>query len=173
MTIKSFIIEHKNICEEIYKFNEFGKTIYLIIILTVIPMHLCLSHQFLFEDIEPVIKILFFFIIIIEIYTIFFFQCYFASLSSKLHKCVKILSRLQWSLNGWPFAMRPKLKLLIYFERLSSDRKIGIIIGPLGVMTYPLFCKVILFVLLFAPHFVQHQKRCFVTKHESLLFSQM
>ena len=38
--------------------------------------------------------------------------------------------------------MRFKLKLLMCFEKLSSDRKLGMSIGSLGVMTLPLFSKV-------------------------------
>jgi hypothetical protein len=71
-----------------------------------------------------------------------------ASLSSKIHKGAKRLSRFQWKINGWPFRTRTKIKILITFERLSSDRKIGFTIGSLAVMTFPLFYRVINIVLL-------------------------
>jgi hypothetical protein len=72
----------------------------------------------------------------------------FASLSSKIHKTGKRLSRLQWKINGWPFRARTKIKILTTFERLSSDTKIGPSIGSLVVMTFPLFYRVIDFVFL-------------------------
>ncbi len=105
-------------------------------------MNLILLYQYLFEDLKFYIQIIVLFLITIQSLTIFVFQYYFASLSASIHKPLKVLSRLQWNLNGWPFRMRTKIKLLSWFERLSSDRKIGAAIGSIAVMTFPLFSEV-------------------------------
>jgi hypothetical protein len=111
-------------------------------------MNLCLLHQFLFENLKFHHRVVFGFSILIQLLIIFFFQLLVASLSSKIHKAGKRLSRFQWKINGWPFRARTKIKILNTFERLSSDRKIGFTIGSLAVVTFPLFYRVINFVFL-------------------------
>jgi hypothetical protein len=149
--IKLFICEHNQICTQLLNYNRFWKKLYFSFIFTIIPMNLCLLHQFLFEKLIFYNKAVFGFSILIQLIFIFLVQFMVASLSSKIHKTGKRLSRLQWKINGWPFRARTKIKILNTFERLSSDRKIGFTIGSLAVMTFPLFYRVInfLFLLLF------------------------
>ncbi len=143
--IKSFICEHNQICTQLLSYNQFWKKLYFSFIFTVIPMNLCYLHQFLFENQKFYIRAVIGFSIVIQLIVIFFFQFLIASISSKIHKTGKRLSRLQWKINGWPFRTRTKIKILTTFERLSSDRKIGFTIGSLAVMTFPLFYRVINF----------------------------
>jgi len=144
-TIKSALIQHNNLCLEIHNHNKITKRLYFYIIFNVMPTNLIVLHQYLFEDIKFYVQIVYLLIITMQLLAIFVFQYNFASLSTSIHKSSKILSRLQWKLNGCPFRMRTKIQLLIYFERLSSDRKIGFSIGSLAVMTFPLFSKVYIF----------------------------
>ncbi len=146
--IKSFICEHNQICTQLFNYNQFWKKLHFVFIFTVIPMNLNSLHQFLFENMEFYMRAVFGLSILIQLIVIFFTQFLIASLSSKVHKTGKRLSRLQWKINGWPFRARTKIKILTTFERLSSDRKIGLSIGSLAVMTFPLFYKVISFVFL-------------------------
>jgi hypothetical protein len=143
--IKLFICEHNQICTQLSNYNQFWKKLYFSFIFTIIPMNLCFLHQFLFENLKFYIRAVFGFSIVIQLIVIFFFQFLIASISSKIHKTGKRLSRLQWKINGWPFRTRTKIKILTTFERLSSDRKIGFTIGSLAVMTFPLFYRVINF----------------------------
>ncbi len=141
-SIKSALIEHNGICEEISDLNKISKSLYFTFVFVMIPINLLLLHQYLFEDLKFYIKIGALFLIIVQSIAIFFFQFYFASCSASMHKSVKILAKLQWKINGWPFRTRTKIKLLACFERLSSNRKIGFSIGSIAVMTFPLFYKV-------------------------------
>jgi len=61
----------------------------------------------------------------------------FCIFSSSIHKSVKLLSRIKWTINAWPFRMKIKI-----FWKISSNRKIGFTIGSLAVMTFPFFYKV-------------------------------
>jgi hypothetical protein len=144
-TLKPFIYEHNRVCVQLSNYDKFWSKLYFYLVFTIIPINLCFLHQFLFEDIELHIKFLIGLTLIIQLSLIFIFQFIVASLSDKIHKSGKRLSRLQWGINGWPFRARIKIKLLTCFERLSSNRKIGFTIGSLTVMTYPLFYKVINF----------------------------
>jgi hypothetical protein len=147
-SIKSFICEHKQICTQLFNYNQFWKKLYFSFTFTVIPINLCSLHQFLFENQKFYNRAALGFSILIELIFIFFVQLLAASLSSKIHKTGKRLSELQWRINGWPFRARTKIKILNTFERLSSNRKIGFTIGSLAVMTFPLFYRVINFVFL-------------------------
>jgi hypothetical protein len=154
--VKSFICEHNQICTQLLNYNKFWKKLYFSFIFTIIPMNLCVLHQFLFENLKFYIRAVFGLSILIQLIVIFFIQFLVASLSSKIHKTGKRLSRLQWKINGWPFRARPKIKILTTFERLSSDRKIGFTIGSLAVMTFPLFYRVIKFEFLI--HLIKNLK---------------
>jgi hypothetical protein len=147
--IKWALIEHNQLCSEIHNHNKITKTLYFYIIFINIPINLFLLHQYLFEDLKFYVQIIFLFILTIQSLVIFVFQYYFASLSASIHKPLNILSRLQWNLNGWPFRMRTKIKLLSCFERLSSNRKIGLSIGSIAVMTFPLFFQVYIFFIIY------------------------
>ncbi len=141
-TIKSFITKHNRICEQLISYNKFWSKLYFVFIMTIIPANLCLLQEFLFEDLKLYIKILVGFSIIVQFIFIFIFQFLLASLSNKIHRFGQKLSQLQWRINGWPFRARTKIKLLICFERLSSNRRIGFSVGSLAVMTFPIFYKV-------------------------------
>ncbi len=140
--IKSALIEHNGICEEISDMNKITNKLYFAVVFVMIPINLLLLHQYLFEDLKFYIKIIALFLIIVQSIAIFLFQFYFASISSSMYKPRQNLLKLQWKINGWPFRTRTKIKLLTCFERLSSDRKIGLSIGSLAVMTFPLFYRV-------------------------------
>ncbi len=98
--IKSFICEHNQICTQLFNYNQFWKKLYFSFIFTVIPMNLCFLHQFLFENMKFYIRAVFGFSIFIQLIVIFFIQFLVASLSSKIHKTGKRLSRLQWKISG-------------------------------------------------------------------------
>jgi len=144
-TIKLALIEHNELCSEIHSHNKITKKLYMYAVFNNIPINLFMLHQYLFEDLKFYVQIIVVFIITMQSLTIFVFQFYFASISASIHKPLKILYRLQWNLNGWPFRMGTKIKLLSYFERLSSNRKIGVTIGSIAVMTFPLFSQVYIF----------------------------
>jgi len=143
-TVKEFISEHTQICTQLWSYDKFWKKLYLSFVFTMIPMNLCLLYEILFQEFEIYVKILFVFTLIMQMIIIFLFQLLTASLSSKIHRGGKKLSRLQWKINGWPFRTRTKIKLLICFQRLSSNRKICFSIGSIAVVTFPLFYKVMI-----------------------------
>jgi hypothetical protein len=147
-TIKLALIEHNELCSEIHNHNMITKKLYMYAVFNNIPINLFMLHQYLFEDLKFYVQIIVVFIITMQSLVIFVFQYYFASLSTSIHKPLKILSRLQWNLNGWPFRMRTKMKLLSCIERLGSNRKIGLTIGSIAVMTFPLFSQVYIFIQL-------------------------
>ncbi len=145
-TIKWLITEQNRICEQLISYNKFWSKLYIVFIMTIIPMNLRLLQEFLFEVLKLYVKILVGFPIIIQF--ILIFQFLLVSLSNKIHRYGKKLSQLQWGINGWPFGARTKIKLLICFERLSTNRKIGFSIGSLAVMTFPMFYKVMVWLLI-------------------------
>ena len=73
--------------------------------------------------------------IIILLYTL-------AHFSRLTHRTAVPLSGLQWRLKGLPFGLRHKIKVMSYFERLSSNRKFGVTIGPTITLTIPVFSHV-------------------------------
>jgi hypothetical protein len=144
MSVKSLIAEHNQICVQISNSNKFWKQIYLNFVLIAIPMNICFTHQFLFESFELYVQFYFGLTVFLELIVIFLFQYLTASVSTKIHKSAKYLARIQRNITKRSlFCLRIKLKLLIYFERLRSNRKIGFAIGSLAVMTLPLFYRVI------------------------------
>ena len=141
-TIYYYITEHHNICKTFNKFNNCWKRLYLTFFLTIVPVSLTFLHQLLFENIIVTVRMIYV-IALIGIYNVLFLINYLLGLYSlRLHKMCKKLPRLQWHINVWPFRMRFKLKLLMCFERLSSNRKLGVNIGSYAVMTFPTFSKV-------------------------------
>ena len=68
------------------------------------------------------------------------FAC--AYMSKHIHRTAVPLSRLQWKFKGIRYLLL-KLKLMTYFERLSSTRKIGVTLGPTITLTMPIFSQVI------------------------------
>ena len=107
------------------------------------PQNLLMMHQVFFENLPTKVKIIMSGFVIFYTFFIVILQYSLASISREVHKMTVPLSKLQWKLRnnnmGQPFALRPKIKLMCYFERLSSNRKIGITIGPTIALTMPIF----------------------------------
>ena len=142
--INKYITDHDAFCNTIQKFNNFFKDLYLVFIITVFPVSLIVLHSVLFEELLYFLRLFYVVTLVFVFVCLVGIQFLLASNSTRTHKMCKKLSRLQWRINGDVFRIRFKLKLLQCFERLSSDRKLGASIGPLGVMTFPLFYKVCL-----------------------------
>ena len=142
ISITKFIEEHCEFSREIKILDKFYGQLNFAFIFAMYPMSLIFLHLFLFEDIHLLSRIFYGFIIVIECVLLFGVQYFFASLSAKLHKSCKLLSKIQWTLNRRPSSLRLKLKLQAYFERLNSKKKIGISIASLTVMCYPLLSRV-------------------------------
>ena len=141
--IKQFIEEHNELSHTIIVYNKFWRGPYFVFIVTGIPISLMLMHQLFFEPVQFRIRIVMALVSLSVNLQLYLFQLSFAYLSKQIHKTTKQLSQLQWRLNGWPFRLNNKIKLMTYFERLSSNRKIGFTIGPTIVLTYPIFHQVL------------------------------
>ena len=140
--IRQYIRDHNNLCNKLIKLSDFWKYLYLIFLLTVFPLTLVLCHQIMFEVMEIEIRIVFTLTNLAFYSGLFVIQCFLASLSTKMHKMCKTLSRIQWTLNSKQIDLRFKLKVMTYFERLASSQRIGFSIGSLTVVTFPLFAGV-------------------------------
>ena len=102
-------------------------------------------HQLLFEDIPLHLTLYYVACIICTDSLLFGVQYCFALYSVKIHSMYAKLSRLQWCLNGYPFLMRIKMKLIMCFERLTSTKhRIGFTMGSI-VFTMQLFAMVTIF----------------------------
>ena len=123
------------------KVNKFWGDVNLAFIFSLYPMSLIFSHLFFFEEISPLPRLFYGFVISLECILLFGVEYLLASLSSKMHKSYKILSKIQLSLNKRS-DLRLKLKLQSYFERLCSQKSIGISIATLTVLCYPLLSRV-------------------------------
>ena len=142
LRFEKFFIEHNNLCYKVKRFSDFWKDIYLTLILTMCPTTLILLHMVIFEQLETYFR-LFYILLIIDIYSVIFvLQYFFASLSHKMHRQCKLLARSQWLFNKTNSSLAFKLKIQTYFERLSSNKRIGFSIGTLVVITFPLFSGV-------------------------------
>ncbi len=143
MSVKSLIAEHNQICVQISNLNKFWNKIYFNLVLIIIPINVCFTHQFLFGSLELYVQFYFGLTVFIELIVIFLFQFLTASVSTEIHKSEKYLARIQRNITKRSlFCIRIKFKLLTYFERLRSNRKIGFAIGSVAVMTLPLFYRV-------------------------------
>lgn len=145
--VKQFILEHNHFCHELYEMNRFWSKLYFIFTFNLIPTNLILLHQLLFENLETLARLVIGVSSLLWIIEIFLIPFVLAHLTKQIHKTTKMLAQLQWRLNGWPFRLRNKIKLMAYFERLSHKKKIGISIGQLVVITYAVFYLVIIFFL--------------------------
>ena len=143
-TVDKYIREHNRICVKVRNLSEFWKNFYLVIISTIFPLTLIILHQILFEKTDIILKTLYYLTLTMAYLVLFVMQYFLASFSAKMHKMCKILSRLQWCLNGRQFPIGFKIKVMTYFERISHKKKrIGFAIGTLTVMTFPLFSGVL------------------------------
>ena len=148
MKTKLFIEEHNIFCSLIENYNIFWSKIYVIAISHIFPMSLIALHQILFENLLSQILIFFITFSILGFIFIFIIQYFIVLISTNSHKmCVK-LSQIQWKLNGYPFGLGFKIQLMLYFERLSSSRKIGIKIGSVAVLTSILFYLVLNYIFI-------------------------
>ena len=142
--VKQFIEEHNQFCQTLLEFNRFWSKIYISFMLLIFPINLMLLHQLILEQVDLSYRIILAFTSIVLTLDFYLIQYCLANISTKIHKMTKILARLQWRLNRWPFRLNNKIKLMTYFERLSSDRKIGITIGPTVVLTVQVFNQVLI-----------------------------
>ena len=138
IAIKRFNEEHNRFIMQLWNYNKYWKHLYLIFIMLGFPGNLVIMHQILFESMELHIRVFLVLSILLNDGILFGLQLIYALFSKKVHKMCSNLSRLQWRVNGFPFRMRTKIKLLVSFERLSSKKKIGITIGGV-VMTFQIF----------------------------------
>ena len=139
--VKRFSEEHNQFCTHIWNLNIWMKNIYIATMLCCFPMNLLAMHQLFFEQLDELVIVFGTIILVINNFVVFMLQFIFALLSKKIHRMLVKLSLLQWSLNGYPFRMRSKMKLLMCLERLSAKRKIGFTIAGTA-MTFPLFSQV-------------------------------
>ena len=136
--LESYLSEHDYLCKQVTIFNNYWQHVYLLFLMTIVPLSLIILHQLLFANYNS-FQNAFILMSLLCAYTILFGVQYFlAQFSVKIHKMYRKLSRIQWSLNG----LRFKLKLLNRFERLSGRKKIGISIGSLIIITFPVLSKV-------------------------------
>ncbi len=94
-SIKSALLQHNRICEQISHINKILKKLYFTFVFVMNPINLLLLHQYLFEDLKFYIKIIALIIIIVESIAIFFFQFYFAC----LRQCINP-DKTYWNFNG-------------------------------------------------------------------------
>ena len=139
--VRQFTEQHNRFCLHIWTLNVVINKFYMAFLLTTMPINLLAQHQVLFESLKVHIKLGFILGIFLNDCCLFGLQAAYALVSKKIHLMNLKLSRLQWSLNGYPFRMRIKIKLLMCFERMSAKRKIGITMAG-AAMTFPLFSKV-------------------------------
>ena len=141
-SIKLFIVEHIEFCKTLDEITRFWSKLYFAFILTQIPVNLVSFHQFFFESLNYNYMLFIGFSSFVQILDLFLIQYCFAYTSNQIHKTTKLLARLQWRLKGSPFQLRNKIKLMTYFERLNSNQKIGITLGPTIALTFPVFAQV-------------------------------
>ena len=141
MIIK-FMYQHNRLCTQIHFIDIFTKESWLVFIVCIFPATLIIFHQVLFEDLDQMIKVLYLSVNLVFYSILFIIQYFLALISLKIHKMFKVLSRIQWTLNSQQIDLRFKLKVMTYFERLSSSRRIGFSIGSVAIMTFPLFSGV-------------------------------
>ena len=139
--VRQFTEGHNRFCSHIWIINFVIKKFYIAFLVTTMPINLLAQHQVLFESVKVHVKLAFIIALFFHDVCLFGLQSACALLSKKIHAMNSKLSRLQWSLNGYPFRMRIKMKLLMCLERLSAKKKIGFTVAG-AAMTFPLFYKV-------------------------------
>ena len=142
-TIRKFIMLHNHYSTIMYKINFLCSRLLLACSILCMPPNLIVIHLLFFENSDLVTKFLFVWIAFNSSIIIILILYAMANLSKESHRTTVHLSRLQWRINGQPFGLRYKIKLMSYFERLSSNRKIGITIGPTVTLTMNLFSQVL------------------------------
>lgn len=148
LTIEKYMSDHNHLCTKAKKLSNFWMNLYLVMVGTLFPLTLILWHQVLFERIDLILRILYVFSTFVCYTALFGIQYFLASFSAKMHKMFKKLFRFQLVLKSTTTGLGFKIKLLQYFERLSSKRKIGFSIGSVTVITFPLFSGVRLHVFI-------------------------
>ena len=142
-TTDKYIRDHNKLANKVMKLNNFWKSYILTMVMTVSPISLILLDQVLFENGDTLTKIVYIFALFFCYLLLFILQYFLASFSAKMPKMCKKLSHFQWIFKRRFFSLGFKLKLLMYFERLSSkQKKIGFSVGSLAVVTFPLFSGV-------------------------------
>ena len=143
-TVKKYIAQHNRICLKVRNLSNFWRNFCLVMISTTFPITLIMLHLVLFERTNPILKVLYSLALLSAYLALFVMQYFLASFSAKMHKMSKVLSRLQWCLNGRQFPIGFKIKVMTYFERIShKKRRIGFAIGTLTIITFPMFAGVL------------------------------
>ena len=137
-SITGFIEEHNWFCTHIWTLNHWVHRIYFVFFLCAFPINLLLMNQLFFESLEPQVRLFGLSLLLSNDLGVFGLEFLFALLSKKIHKTCSKVSRLQWSLNGIQFRIRNKLKLLMCFERLSANQKVGLTLDT-STITFPFF----------------------------------
>jgi len=140
LMVTKLILDHNMICSKISSYNKFWQKTYFYFVFTLIPANLCSLHQLLFEDMKLYSVMIIILVIVYTWFFIFFLSYCTASLSKLIHKTSNKLLNLLLKRNQLNICT--KLKLMICFERVNNDKKIGFSLKSLFVMTYPALCKV-------------------------------
>jgi hypothetical protein len=136
-SMAKLVMDHNCFCTKVKRYNEFWQKPFLSFLIALIPSNLFVLHQLSFEETKTYILIINTTVVLYEFFFIFFLSYYTSALSQQIHDSAKKLLLLQLRCTG--LTINNKLKLMTCFERLSSKRKIGFSLGPLSVMTYPIF----------------------------------
>ena len=140
---RKFIMLHNHFSTIIYKINFLYSRLLFFWLLLCMPPNLINIQLLFFENTDLAIKFLFAWLAFYTSLFMILLLYLMAYLSKESHRTTIHLSRLQWRINGQPFGLRHKIKLMSYFERLSSNKKIGITIGPTVTLTMNLFSQVL------------------------------
>ena len=141
-TIKTFIEQHNQFCIAIQEYNTFWSKILFSFLLFQLPINIFITHQIFFENLIFLVKIILIVLLLINMWILWINFYIFAFLSFKIHYSTNTLSRLQWRLNRWPIRIAFKIKLMAYFERLNSKKRIGVSLGPFSILTFNIFSQV-------------------------------
>jgi hypothetical protein len=89
------ILEHNNICNDIFKFNKFWKSFFFALTYTIIPINLMLLQQILFDDIMPTTILLYSLFANIYLFSHIMLNLISASVIKSASKSNKFLFRFQ------------------------------------------------------------------------------
>ena len=140
--VQKFIVQHNNFCQLYQQLFELLKNGLFQYYLTIIPISLLIIHQVFFEELLLEYKVIYMLFTSFALNGTIVNQYLLANFSRLTHRTAVPLSRIQWRLKGLPFGLRHKIKVMSYFERLSSNRKFGVTIGPTITITIPIFSQV-------------------------------
>jgi len=139
--INHLLIEHNQICATLLSTNRFWKKFFLYNLCSMFPINLCIVQQVLFTQLLIIIRMLFTVTGFVTFAGIFFIIFDAARVYNCVHAEAKNISRLQWSMKGWPYQRKLKWKLLSTFESISVPN-LGFSVSSLAIINFPIFYKV-------------------------------